>query len=71
MPPGLRARLRPPGGQRAPFCPGGVQLPSWQTPSIRRRRHGPEVVIDGNWVTSRKPDDLEQFNQAMLGAPRQ
>jgi protease I len=26
-----------------------------------------EVVIDGNWITSRKPDDLEAFSQAILG----
>jgi protease I len=25
-----------------------------------------EVVIDGNWVTSRKPDDIPAFNKAML-----
>jgi protease I len=25
-----------------------------------------EVVEDGNWVTSRKPDDLPAFTQAML-----
>jgi protease I len=25
-----------------------------------------EVVEDGNWVTSRQPDDLPAFNQAML-----
>lgn len=25
-----------------------------------------EVVVDGNWVTSRKPDDLPAFNQEML-----
>ena len=25
-----------------------------------------EVVEDGNWVTSRKPDDLPAFNEAML-----
>lgn len=24
------------------------------------------VVIDNNWVTSRKPDDIPQFNQAMI-----
>jgi protease I len=26
-----------------------------------------EVVEDGNWVTSRQPDDLPAFNRAMLG----
>jgi protease I len=25
-----------------------------------------EVVEDGNWVTSRQPDDLPAFNRAML-----
>jgi protease I len=25
-----------------------------------------EVVVDGNWVTSRQPDDLPAFNQALL-----
>jgi protease I len=25
-----------------------------------------EVVRDGNWVSSRKPDDIPAFNQAML-----
>ncbi len=25
-----------------------------------------EVVVDGNWVSSRKPDDLAAFNQKML-----
>lgn len=25
-----------------------------------------EVVVDGNWVTSRKPDDLPAFNREML-----
>jgi protease I len=25
-----------------------------------------EVVMDGNWVTSRQPDDLPAFNRAML-----
>jgi protease I len=26
-----------------------------------------EVVVDENWVTSRKPDDLNAFNREMLG----
>ena len=26
-----------------------------------------EVVVDGNLVTSRKPDDLPAFNRAFLG----
>jgi protease I len=28
------------------------------------------VVVDGNWVTSRKPDDLPRFNEAVLQALR-
>jgi putative intracellular protease/amidase len=30
----------------------------------------PPVVIDGHQVTSREPDDLDPFSQAMLGAVR-
>lgn len=26
-----------------------------------------EVVVDGNWVTSRKPDDIPAFNRKMIG----
>jgi protease I len=26
------------------------------------------VVIDGNWITSRKPQDLEDFSDALIGA---
>jgi hypothetical protein len=26
------------------------------------------VVVDDNWITSRKPDDLELFSQAVLRA---
>lgn len=50
----------------------GRRLTSW--PSIRRdlERAGAlwrdeEVVVDGNLVTSRKPDDIPAFNRAMLG----
>ena len=25
-----------------------------------------EVVVDGNWVSSRKPDDIPAFNRAMI-----
>ena len=24
------------------------------------------VVVDGNWITSRKPDDLKQFSEAIV-----
>lgn len=30
-----------------------------------------EVVVDGNWVSSRKPDDLPAFNQKMIDMLRQ
>jgi protease I len=28
------------------------------------------VVKDGNWITSRKPDDLQQFSDALILALR-
>jgi protease I len=47
------------------------ELTSW--PSVRKdlqnagaRWRDAEVVIDGNLVTSRKPDDLEAFCDAIL-----
>jgi len=50
----------------------GRTLTAW--PSIRTDlRHAgatvvdQEVVIDGNLVTSRKPDDIPAFNEALLG----
>jgi putative intracellular protease/amidase len=27
-----------------------------------------QVVIDGNWITSRRPDDLAAFSEALLRA---
>jgi protease I len=51
----------------------GRKLTSW--PSIRTdlRNAGAEVVdeevvVDGNLITSRKPDDIPAFNQALLDA---
>jgi len=29
-----------------------------------------EVVIDQNWITSRKPEDLKAFSEALLNALR-
>lgn len=53
----------------------GRRLTSW--PGIRRdlERAGAEwvdqeVVVDGNLVTSRKPDDIPAFNDAILDALR-
>lgn len=51
----------------------GRKLTAWDTIQGDLRYTGADVedqpvVIDGNWVTSRKPDDLDQFSQAMLGA---
>jgi protease I len=28
-----------------------------------------EVAIDGNFITSRKPDDIPAFNRALIAAP--
>ncbi|MFQ6170092.1 type 1 glutamine amidotransferase domain-containing protein [Oryzobacter sp. R7] len=54
---------------------GGRTLTSW--PSLRTdlRNAGAtwqdeEVVVDGNLVTSRKPDDLPAFNRELLAALR-
>jgi len=51
----------------------GRRLTSW--PSLRTdlRNAGAEwvdeqVVVDGNLITSRKPDDLEAFNRTLVGA---
>jgi protease I len=51
----------------------GKRLTSW--PSVRtdvRNAGGEwvdeEVVVDGNLITSRKPDDLPAFNSALLEA---
>jgi protease I len=49
----------------------GRKLTSWPTLQDDIRNAGGEwvdqqVVTDGNWVTSRKPDDIPAFNKAML-----
>ena len=52
---------------------GGRRLTSW--PSLQTdirnaggRWHDAEVLVDGTLVTSRKPDDIPAFNEAMIGA---
>jgi protease I len=54
----------------------GRHLTSW--PSIRKDLENAgatwsdqEVVVDGNLITSRKPDDLEAFSNAVLRALKQ
>jgi protease I len=54
----------------------GRKLTAWDTVQGDLRYTGAEVVdqpvvIDGNWVTSRKPEDLEQFSQAILNVMSQ
>jgi protease I len=49
----------------------GRTLTAWKTIQDDLRLMGANVkdepvVIDGNWITSRKPQDLEQFSQAIL-----
>jgi protease I len=51
----------------------GRTLTSWPSLQTDLRNAGAEwqdreVVVDGNLVTSRKPDDLDAFNQAALTA---
>jgi protease I len=51
----------------------GRRLTSWPSLQTDLRNAGAEwvdeeVVVDGNLVTSRKPDDLPAFNDAMLEA---
>ncbi len=50
----------------------GRTLTAWPTIQVDLVHAGAnvidqEVVMDGNWITSRKPDDLEAFSQAILG----
>lgn len=52
---------------------GGRQLTSWPSLQTDIRNAGgrwqdAEVVVDGALVTSRKPDDITAFNEAMVGA---
>ncbi|HEY1230813.1 MAG TPA: type 1 glutamine amidotransferase domain-containing protein [Ramlibacter sp.] len=49
----------------------GRKLTSWPTLQDDLRNAGAEwtdqpVVRDGNWVSSRKPDDIPQFNTAII-----
>jgi protease I len=49
----------------------GRTMTSWPTLQDDIRNAGgnwldQEVVVDGNWVSSRKPDDIPAFNQKML-----
>ena len=49
----------------------GRKLTSYYTIQDDLRNAGAEwvdkqVVVDGNWVTSRQPDDLPAFNREML-----
>jgi protease I len=52
-------------------CVTGVKLTSFETIQDDIRNAGGEwvdqaVVVDGNLITSRKPDDLPAFNEALL-----
>lgn len=49
----------------------GRTMTSWPTLQDDIRNAGgkwvdQEVVVDGNWVSSRKPDDIPAFNQKMI-----
>jgi len=49
----------------------GRTLTAWRTIQGDLRQAGAnvvdkEVVVDGNWITSRKPDDLEAFSAKLL-----
>ncbi len=53
----------------------GRTLTAWKTIQEDLRQIGANVkdepvVRDGNWITSRKPDDLQQFSDAVLQALR-
>jgi len=50
----------------------GRTLTSWPSLQDDLRNAGAtwtdqEVVVDGNWVSSRKPDDIPAFNRAFIG----
>lgn len=54
----------------------GRALTAWKTIQDDLKCTGAEVknepvVIEGNWVTSRQPDDLEQFSRAILETVQQ
>lgn len=49
----------------------GKQMTSYHTIATDLRNagadwHDEEVVVDGNWVSSRQPDDIPAFNQAFI-----
>src|SRR5579863_4800432 len=49
----------------------GRTLTAWKTVQSDLRQAGAkvvdeEVVVDGNWITSRKPDDLEAFGERFI-----
>jgi protease I len=51
----------------------GRTLTAWKTVQEDLRQIGAkvvdrEVVLDGNWITSRQPQDLEAFSEALLQA---
>ena len=53
----------------------GRTLTAWKTIQEDLRQIGANVkdepvVRDGNWITSRKPDDLQQFSDAVVQALR-
>jgi protease I len=53
----------------------GRTLTAWDTIQEDLRQVGANVkdepvVRDGNWITSRKPDDLEQFSRAVIDVLR-
>lgn len=53
----------------------GRTLTAWSTIQEDLRQIGAKVkdepvVKDGNWITSRKPDDLQQFSDALIQALR-
>jgi protease I len=52
---------------------GGRRLTAWPTVQGDLRYAGAEVrdesvVVDGNWITSRKPEDLELFSARLIQA---
>jgi len=54
----------------------GRSLTAWKTIQEDLKCTGAEVknepvVIEGNWVTSRQPDDLDQFSRAILDTVQQ
>ena len=53
----------------------GRTLTAWETVQGDLEQAGAnvkdqEVVIDQNWITSRKPEDLKAFSEALLNALR-